>query len=265
MFKGYLLLFASFLISQAVASEEGARVDVSDNACISAAIVHSEEVLLNTQPERWLLGDISMTGKAGRELLVNNLLSFQQFTHLLAMEKKRGERIPYTEITDMGDNVGTVIFYHLFLLYQEIVSYHEEVNNSITDYAINQYRQKMRFLLSDSDRGVDVNYQIIGTNFLMMAASDGHDDIVELLLEREVDLSYRPVDGEFKNQTVLTVTREALNRYESSSKDPKHIRVKKIKRYKRTIALLKEAGAADGGANVTFEETVWLRSFRSWF
>ena len=44
VFKAYLLLFCSFLISaMAVASDEEARVDISDNACASAA-TSSEEI-----------------------------------------------------------------------------------------------------------------------------------------------------------------------------------------------------------------------------
>ena len=88
-----------------------------------------------------------------------------------------------------------------------------------------------------------------GINFLMIVASRGHDDIVELLLEEgETDLSYRLIDGRFQSQTVLTITRQALNEYENHSvdlldrEDPEHIRIKKIERHNHIIKLFEEAG-----------------------
>ena len=98
----------------------------------------------------------------GREWLVSSLQSFQQFiVSLKTLVKERGE-IPYTEkVTGIGDNsnLGTFIFYKLLLLYQLIMSYHEEVNNDDTSYAISMYRERIRFLLSDKGKGVDVNHQ----------------------------------------------------------------------------------------------------------
>ena len=141
------------------------------------------------------------------------------------------------------------------------------VNTSVTSSVLKVYQERMKFLLSDKDKRVDVNYQSEnGSNFLMIAASNGHDDIVELLLERGgTDLSYRPtyrpIGGKFPNQTVLTVARDALNRYENSSpsetnRDPEHIRVKRIESYNRIVRLLEEAGAVhEEEVDAVHEET----------
>lgn len=131
----------------------------------------------------------------------------------------------------------------------------------------------MIFLLSDKNKGVDVNAQDEnGVNFLMMAAANGYDDIVKILIQRRANLSQRTVGGRFQNQTVLQITRGALSWYENyppdvkdrlnprnimdedlywyesyppnaEDKDPEHIRIKKIERYNRIIKFLEEVGA----------------------
>ena len=232
--------------------------------CANAVVDNSGKTLFTTsEPERWLLGNISVTDDPQSHMFVQMLTGFKSLMDMLAERVEEEGEIPYTEYRTYnpkyGGNLATLLFHSLLYLYQPVLSYHEEMDSEITRNIVDIYQQRMRVLLSDKDKEVDVNYQKQnkhGMNFLMIAASNGHDDIVELLLEREVDLSYRPVNGRFQNQTVLTITRETLNRYENQTvdgtdRDPEHVR---IKRYNRIIALLEEAGA-----------NTWLSSFRSWF
>ena len=285
IFRGYLLLFASFLIStMAVAVEGEIKADDLDR-CANAVVDNSGKTLFTTsKPEQWLLDNMSMIDDPQSDKFVQMLTGFKNLMDMLAERVEEEGEIPYTEYRtyhpNYKGNLATLLFHGLLDLYQSVLSYHEEMDNDMTRNIVNIYQQRMKILLSDKDKEVDVNYQVGGANFLMIAASNGHDDIVELLLEREVNLSYRPVNGRFQGQTVLAITREALSQYENQAvdatitssslslnlnryedqtvdatdRDPEHVRIKKIERYNRTIALLEEANTR-----------TWSGSFRRWF
>ena len=278
MSKYYLLLGCSFLISTAVvATEHEVKMDNSDH-CANAAMDNSEKILFTSQPEEAFLEIVrpatSMTDRPGR--LRIELIHFKALMNWLEDKIRKGERMPYKEhgiIFLHKGSFGSSLFRKLLHLYWSVLFYHNRKNSNATSYIVDMYQRRMMFLLSDKDKGVDVNYQDEnGVNLLMMAAANGYDDIVEVLIQRGANLSQRTIGGRFQNQTVLTITRRALNWHEDYppdatdrfnprnvmdeelywyegyppsevDRDPEHIRVKKIEKYNRIIKLLKEAGA----------------------
>ena len=269
MSRGYLLLFFSFLISTKVLA---VGPEIETNVCASAAVAGGSEKALFTSsyPEQWLLENMQISDDFQYNF-ISALTDLRSHINMIAKRVEEEGEIPYTEHVDHiiprrytlyqydGNlDLATSLFHQLLYLYQLALHRYEAVDNEMTRNIVDIYQKRMRALLSDKDKGVDVNrISRDGSSFLMIAAFYGYDDIVELLLERSVDPSYRPIDGDFQNRTALIVAREALlvqyDQYETlheNNRDPRS--EKKIERYNRTIQLLKEADATDDEENATF-------------
>ena len=279
MSRVYLLLFCSFLITVEVVAAGKSKVDV--NICASAATTNNlEKVLFTSQPESTFLYQIVMSSQANSisEQLRVELIHFEASMSSLESKIKKGEEIPYKKhgMVLLHDeyNLATFLFKKLLHLYSSALFYHNRMNSDATLYVVNTYKQRMIFLLSDKDKGVDIDYQDRnGVNFLMMAAANGYVNIVELLIQRGVNLSHRAVNGRFQRRTALGITRLALDWYENDppdatdrmnprnvmdeevywhesyppnemERDLEHIRMKKIENYNYIIKLLREAATA---------------------
>ena len=273
MSRGYLLLFCSFLITvEAIAADKS---EVAVNICASAAVADSpEKTLFTSQPEEVLLSIVgegfkpiaSDENKELARLLMREIIHLKGLMDYLAKQVEKGEEIPYTEsgiIPNYEGNFATFIFQNVISMYSTVLMMHNQVNSDDTRYIVDIYQQRMRFLLSDKDKRVDVNHQVGGANFLMIAAASGYDDIVELLIQREADLSHRATSGRLQGQTVLQITRRILDRHKSDlfhhqnainvlslnhpdieNRDPEYVRkLEKIERYNRIIELLEAASA----------------------
>ena len=254
----YLLLFFSFLVNTKVLAVTPA---MKTNVCALAATSSSEKDLFTSQPEDDLL---QMITEAFTPLVERNdklVISIQEIVHFKGLmdylkdEIQQGREISYREygiIPNYKGNFATFIFQRLLQLYELVLLAHDNINNDTSRQIVDVYQRRMIFLLSDKDKGVDINATENGISLLMIAASRGHDDIVNILIQRGADLSYQAESGRFQGQTVLQITRSVLTLYdwnenystEVIDKDPEHIRVKKIERYNRIIQLLEEAGAA---------------------
>ena len=267
MSRSYLLLLCCFLLL----SKE---VIAAKKECVSAATKNNiERELFTSQPETSFLYEIVMTFPANSisEQLRIELIHFEASMSSLENRIKKGEEIPYKKygmVLFHECNLATCLFTKLLHLYSSALFYHNRENNDVTSYVVSIYKKRMIFLLSDKDKGVDVNYQDKnGVNLLMMAAANGYVDIVELLIKMGANPSHRAMNGRFQNQTALQITREALNWYTNyppdtadrmnprnvmdediywyesyppneAERDTERIRVKKIERYNDVIRLL---------------------------